>query len=134
MSKASPRVRCVKLKKITTHIEVEIAIKVLKFLLSSFTYGIILFVKLKSSNNDFTSMAKTTLDVFLALKSAIITWQGIHWSSMKFMINGKMSHLDLDIHISKEVVVVAHFAIANSTYLSIIFVGIANKCSFINCF
>lgn len=53
---------------------------------------------------------------------------------MKFMINGKMSHLNLDIHGSTEVVVVAHFAMVSRTYLSVIFLGIANKCSFINCF
>jgi hypothetical protein len=75
-------------------------------------------------------MVKATLDVFLGSKNATVTWQGTHWSSMKFMTNAKMSHLDLDIHRSKEVMVVAYFATANTTYLSIILVSIVGKCSF----
>ncbi len=75
-------------------------------------------------------MVKTTLDVFLGSKNARITWQGTHWSSMKFMTNAKVCHLDLDIHRSKEAMVVAYFAIVNTTYLSIILVSIVGKCSF----
>jgi hypothetical protein len=74
---------------------------------------------------------KTTLDVFLGSKYATVTWQGTHWSSMKFMTNVKVSHQDLDIHRSKEAMVVAYFAIVNTTYLSIILISIVGKCSFI---
>ncbi len=45
-----------------------------------------------------------------------------------------MFHLDLEIHKSREHVVVAHFVIAKNTYLSIIFVNIVGRCSFISCF
>jgi hypothetical protein len=75
-------------------------------------------------------MVKTTFDVFLGSKNATVTWQGTHWSSMKFMTDAKVSHLDLDIHRSKEAMVGACFAIVNMTYLSIILISIVGKCSF----
>lgn len=45
-----------------------------------------------------------------------------------------MFKLDLKIHKSREHVVVAHFAVASNTYLSIVFVNIVGRCSFTSCF
>jgi hypothetical protein len=81
-------------------------------------------------NNNFTWMAKVTPNISIASKNAIITWQGTHWSLMKFMTNPNVSHPNLDIHRLEEAMVVANVAI----FLSVIFDNITNKCSFINCF
>jgi hypothetical protein len=51
-------------------------------------------------------MAKVAPNVIIASKNAIITWQRTHYSSMKFMTNAKVSHLDLDIHRLEEAMVV----------------------------
>jgi len=55
---------------------VNILAKIFKFLLSSLTYTMILFVTLNSTNNTFTYKAKITLDVSWISRKAIVTWKG----------------------------------------------------------
>jgi len=56
----------------------------------------------------------------MASKSPTITWQGTHNEIMKLITKTNVSCLDLNIHKSKEVVVVTHESKMGVTYYSMV--------------
>jgi hypothetical protein len=79
-------------------IDVNIITKIFKFLPSSLTYTMILFVTLNSTNNAFIYKVKITLDVSLDFKKGHINIEKDPFFIQKFDDECKMSNPNLDIH------------------------------------
>jgi hypothetical protein len=75
---------------------------------------------LYGDKKSLTCNAITIPDVSMVLKSPMVTWQNTHSEFMKLIIRTNVLCLNLDIHKSKEVVVVTHESKMGITYCSMI--------------
>ncbi len=67
-----------------------------------------------------TYAAIATLDILVASKNIIVTWQGTHSEFMKLITKTNMSCQDLDIHKSKEAIIITHESKVEIAYCSMV--------------
>jgi hypothetical protein len=61
-----------------------------------------------------------TLDILVASKNLVVTWQGTHNEFMKLITKTNMSCQDLNIHKSKEAIIVTHESKMEIAYFSMV--------------
>jgi hypothetical protein len=106
MVKTKTLLKSYNFQKSTTKTELKVLVRLDRLPPSSFEYVINLSNKLYDNNSSFTYAAIATLDVSIASKRPIATWQSTQCEFMKLITRTNVSCPNLDIHKSKVVVVV----------------------------